>query len=250
MRQALTIFAFLLIASIIIGCGSSPTPTPAATATQQVVTVIVTATQPPSTATPAQPTMTPIPTVAVTATLPVATTVSVAPTKAPVTPKPAATKKPTAVAATATATALPIKYGAPTMNKPIWTDSEKDEVVFDGGAIVFDWQSLGGLQGDECYLIQVRTESVNPGPAPRSDYWITKCGDQTPIGASVKFTLESPNRGSPNYDSIKNGSNQMWAHWSLTVVKNLGQCDPAAPFHCKWAPLSPTSTNYFMFKGS
>jgi hypothetical protein len=144
-----------------------------------------------------------------------------------------------------------MKFGAPNINKPIWIDGgQRDEVVFDGGAIIFDWQSVGGLAGDECYLIQVRTESVNPGPASRSDYWMVNCGDQTPIGISVKFTLESPNRGSPNYGSIKNGSDQMWAYWSVTVVKNLGQCDAASKFKCKYAPISPSGTNHFLFKGA
>ncbi|MBI5032649.1 MAG: hypothetical protein HZB51_19170 [Chloroflexi bacterium] len=236
----------LLVAVLVVGCGSSPTVTPAATATSQVVTVVITATPPPPTATSAQPTLTPIPTVGLTLTPTVATLA--APTKAAVATRPPATRTPTKVATPPTATALPIKYGAPTINKPIWSDSEKDEVKFDGSAIVFDWQSLGGLQGDECYLLQVRTEAVNGGVAPRSDYWLVKCGDQTPIGFSIKFTLESPKRGSPNYDSIKTGSDQMWAHWSVTVVKNLGQCD-ASKLKCKYAPLSPTSTNYFLFKG-
>jgi hypothetical protein len=243
-----------IIALVIVGCGTSPTATPAPTQPPQVVTVVITATPPPPTATPAQATLTPIPTVALTATVPTATPTAVAlkPTNTPGAPKPAATKTATKIAATATATALPMKFGSPVINKPVWTENEKDEVKFYGGAIVFDWQSVGGLNGDECYLVQVRTEAVNPGPAPQSDYWIVGCGDQTPLAQSVKFTLESPIRvgSAPNYSSLILDTSQMWAHWTLSVVKNLGQCDPSYKFHCKYAPISPSSTNYFLFKGN
>ena len=244
-----------IIALLIVGCGTSPTATPAPTQPPQVVTVVITATPPPPTATPPQPSLTPIPTVALTATVPAAvspTTVALKPTNTPGAPKPAATKTATKVAVTATATALAMKFGSPVINKPVWTENEKDEVKFYGGAIVFDWQSVGGLNGDECYLVQVRTEAVNPGPAPQSDYWLVKCGDQTGLAQSVKFTLESPNRvgSAPNYSSLILDTSQMWAHWTLSVVKNLGQCDPAYSFHCKYAPISPASTNYFLFKGN
>lgn len=248
MRQILTVFALALIAALVIGCGSSPTATPAPTQPPQQITVIITATPLPPTATPAQPTLTPIPTVALTTTVSSPTPAAVAQaTKPPVTAKPAATRTPTKVATPPTATALPIKYGAPVLNYPVW--ESKDEVKFDGSDIIFNWQSIGGLQGDECYLIQVRTEPVNGGGASRSDYWMVNCSDQTAIGYPVKFTLWSPKRGSPNYDSVKTGSDQMWAHWSVTVVKNLGQCD-ASKLKCKYAPVSPSSTNYFLFKGS
>lgn len=248
-------FLMVILAISLIGCGSAtPAATPAATQPPQVVTVVITATPPPPTATQPLPSLTPIPTVALTATVPSAvspTTGAVKPTNTPGAPKPAATRTPTKVAATATATALAMKFGAPVINKPVWTDNQKDEVKFYGGAIVFDWQAVGGLGSDECYLVQVRTEPVN-GSGSQSDYWITNCGNQTQTGYSVKFTLESPNRigTAPNYSSIiLSNSSQMWAHWTLSVVKNLGQCDAAYQYHCKYAPLSPSSTNYFLFKG-
>lgn len=140
------------------------------------------------------------------------------------------------------------------LTRPLWTEDQKDEVKFPGGAMVFDWQSVGGLGGDECYLLQVNTEPVNPGPGigTAADYWLVNCGDQTPKGYSVKFVLESPNRvgPQPSYSSLLLQTSQMWAHWSISVVKNLGQCDPGYAYHCKYAPISPSSKAYFLFKGN
>lgn len=242
-----------LLATFIIGCGTATTPTPAATQPPLVITVIVTATLPPPTATSAAPTVTPM------ATLPLtSTTVTATPTqaiaKAATATRPPATRTPTRPAVTPTATALPMKFGAPSLNRPVWTENQKDEAKFPGGAIILDWQSVGGLGGDECYLVQIATEPVNPGPGiegSRSDYWVTHCGDQTATGASVKFTIESPNRigSAPNYGSILLNTDQMWANWSVTVVKNLGQCDPSYSYHCKTAPISPPGKNRFLFKG-
>jgi hypothetical protein len=252
-RKILSIAMFTLIALFIIGCGTSPTPTPLPTQPPQVITVVITATPPPATATPPQPSITPIPTVAITATV-------VAPTKAAVvtavssSARPAPTRTPTKPAASPTASALPIKFAAPVLTRPIWTEDQKDEVKFPGGAIVFDWQSVGGLGGDECYLIQANTEPVNPGPGigVAADYWLVNCGDQTPKGYSVKFVLESPNRvgPQPTYSSLLLQTSQMWAHWSVSVVKNLGQCDPGYTYHCKYAPISPSNKAYFLFKGN
>ncbi len=252
-HKPLSVILLVLIALVVVGCGTSPTPVPLPTQPPQVITVVITATPLPATATPPQPSLTPIPTVAITTTV-------VAPTKAAVTTvvsssaRPVPTRTPTKPAASPTATALPIKFGAPSLTRPIWTENQKDEVKFPGGAIVFDWQSVGGLGGDECYLLQVNTEPVNPGPGigVASDYWLVHCGDQTPKGYSVKFVLESPNRvgPQPNYNSLLLQTSQMWAHWSITVVKNLGQCDPNYTYHCKYAPLSPAGQGTFLFKGS
>ena len=241
-----------IIALLIIGCGTSPTPTPAASPTSQVITVVITATQPPPTATPAQPTMTSIPTVALTVTTPVTTPVVIAQaTKAPVTtPKPAATKAPTKIVATTTATALPMKFGTPTLTSPIW--SNKDERRFEADDLIFRWRPVGGLQGDECYLLNVSSEAVNPGPGigTGADYFVVNCGNGSgPTDRDVQFTLFSPKRGGPSYASIELHTD-MWVHWSITVVKNLGQCDAANSYHCKSAPISPTQTDYFRFIGS
>lgn len=252
-KKTLVLFVLAILAVSTVGCGSAtptsvvPTPSPVQ------VTVVVTATPPPPTATSEAPSITPLPTEGVTETVPAAVT-PLKPTTAAGTPKPAATKKPAPPATTVTPSPLPLTLPAPVLNRPLWTDSQKDEVKFPGGAIVFDWQSVGALGQDECYLVQVRTEPVNPGPGigTGSDFWVTKCGDQTQSGYSVKFTLESPNRPgiAPSYSSVLLSTSQMWAHWSITVVKNLGQCDPSYQFHCKTVPLSPSSNAYFLFKGS
>jgi len=247
--------SFLLVAVValsVVGCGTATAPTLTPTQPPQVITVIVTATPPPPTATSSAPTVTPMPTLPLTSTVAAATpTQAVAKaTTAPRTPTRTPTKKP----ATATATALPMKFGAPNLTHPIWTDNQKDQATFPGGAIIFDWQSVGGLAGDECYLVQATTEPVNPGPgieSSRGDYWVAWCGDQTGTGVSVKFTLEPPRLigAAPNYSSILLNTDQMWANWSVTVVKNLGQCDPSYQYHCKWAPISPSAKGRFLFKG-
>lgn len=245
------LFLFSLLVFLLIGCGTATTPTPLPTQPPQVITVIITATPPPPTATSPAPTVTPMSTLPLTATVAVAT-----PTQAAVKPtvaRPAATRTPTRPAIPPTMTALPMKFGAPSLNRPVWTENQKDEAKFPSGAIILDWKSVGGLGGDECYLIRISTEPVNPGPGigVASDYWLTLCGDQTAAGASVKFILESPNRpgNAPNYGSILLNTNEMWANWSVTVVKNLGDCDPSYRYHCKTAPISPPGQGRFLFKG-
>jgi hypothetical protein len=241
-----------LLAILVIGCGTTPSPTPLPTQPPLVITVVVTATPPPPTATSAAPTVTPMPTLPLTATVTTATpTQAVA--KATTAPRPAATRTPTRPAVPPTTTALPIKFAAPSLNRPVWTENQKDEAKFPGGAIVLDWKSVGGLAGDECYLVRIMTEPVNPGPGigVKSDYWVVGCGDQTPAGASFKFTLESPNRPgpSPHYGSVLLDTNEMWANWSVTVVKNLGDCEPSYRYHCKTAPISPPGQGRFLLKG-
>lgn len=246
------LISFILLALIVIGCGTATTPTPLPTQPAQVVTVIITATPLPPTATSAAPTVTAMPTLPLTATVTAATpTQGVA--KVATATRPAATRTPTKPAVVPTATALPLKFGAPSLNRPVWTETQKDEAKFPGGAIILDWKSVGGLGSDECYLVRVTTEPVNPGPGigTKSDEWVVHCGNQTAVGASVKFTLESPNRpgGAPHYNSILLNTNEMWANWSITVVKNLGDCNPDYKYHCKTAPLSPPGQGRFLFKG-
>ncbi len=251
-RRFFLISVALIVLVLTVACGTAPTPTPAPTQPPIIQTVIITATPAPVTATPIPPAPTAvIPTVAViTPTVVVVSTT--APTKAAVvaTPRPAATRTPTKPAVVPTATPFPLKFGAPILNTPIWTDSQKDQVVAMGGAIVLDWKSLGGLEGDECYRIDIRTEPINPGPgvAAKGDYWVVKCGDQTPVNTSVKFTIESPNRvgALSNYGSIQ-PDGEVWAYWTLTVVKNLGSCEASYPFHCKTAPISGQGKGYFKF---
>ncbi|MBM3127686.1 MAG: hypothetical protein FJ009_03525 [Chloroflexi bacterium] len=243
-----------LLATLVIGCGTATTPSPAPTQPPQVITVIITATPPPPTATSVAPTVTPMPTLPLTSTVAAVTTPTQAVAKATTAPRAAATRTATKPGVAPTATALPLKFGAPALNRPVWTETQKDEAKFPGGAIILDWKSVGGLGGEECYLIRITTEPVNPAPgidSNRSDYWIDKCGDQTGAGASVKFTLEPPRLvgAAPNYGSILLNTNEMWATWTVTVVKNLGDCDPSYRYHCKTAPISPPGQGRFLFKG-
>ncbi|MCI0475678.1 MAG: hypothetical protein L0Y55_05480 [Anaerolineales bacterium] len=242
-----------LFAAFVVGCGTATTPTPLPTQPAQVITVIITATPPPPTATSVAPTVTPMPTLPLTSTV-VAATPTQAVAKATTAPRPAATRTATKPGVAPTATALPLKFGSPRLTRPIWTENQKDEAKFPGGAIILDWQSIGGLGSDECYLVRITTEPVNPAPgidSNRSDYWVDKCGDQTGAGASVKFTLEPPRLvgAAPNYGSILLNTNEMWATWTVTVVKNLGDCDPSYKYHCKTAPISPPGQGRFLFKG-
>ena len=241
---------FVLIAGV--GCGTSPTPAPtkaAATEAPRVITVVITQTPLPPTATPAQPTITLIPTLALTASVPVATPVVKATTAStPSTPRPAATRTPTkaAVVATAAPTAVPVKFGAPTLSSPIFDLGKgvKDERHFPSDALVFRWTSVGALGTDECYLVAVE---FSPGTG---DKFIARCGDQTPAQAAVQFTLNQPNRASPNYSSLLPWPvSDTTVSWTVTVVKNLGlQADKV---HSNTAPLSPASSQaQFPLKGS
>ncbi len=240
-RKIMTLSAFALIALIIVGCGSSTTPTPAPTQVPQVVTVVITTTPAP-TATLPPPTL--APTVVITPTT-VAVTGTVAKPIAAGTPKPAATKKPTVVAVVPTATALPLKFGAPSLIEPI---SEKDERRFPGQALVFKWNQVGSLQANECYLLSVVVEPINPGPSSRSDAFMMNCGDQPVQSGLTSFTLNQPNQPGPNYSALLPDGSDFWVNWTITVVKNTNVC--VDKFHCKTLPISPASNKVrFLLRG-
>lgn len=250
-KQSVLILTLALVALFVVSCGSAPTPTPAPTQPPLVITVVITPTPLPATATPSQPTLTPIPTVAVTTTLPTA----VPPTKAAVVAtKPPVVRTATKPAVAPTATALPLKFAAPQPFQPLWqppwNDTQKDEVKFPGSAMVFRWKPVGGLGGEDCYLLSLTAEPINANVPARSDSFLNGCGDQTAVDAQngYGFTLYQPGKGSPNYSSLLMDASEMWVSWSVTVVKNLGQCSDA--YHCKTAPLSPASyRGKFLFKG-
>lgn len=249
-QQFVLIFTLTLIAAFVISCGSAPTPTPAPTQPPLVITVIITPTPLPATATPSQPTLTPIPTVAVTTTLP--TAVPATKPAVAVATKPPVVRTPTKPAVAPTATALPLKFAAPGLIEPLWqppwNEGQKDEVKFPGSAMVFKWRATGGLGSDECYLLSLTSEPINANLPPRSDNFLTNCGDQTQRDFPVSFVLYQPNKGSPNYTSLMMEASEMWVSWTITAVKNQGQC--ADQFHCKSAPLSPASLRgRFLFKG-
>ena len=148
--------------------------------------------------------------------------------------------------ATAAPTAVPVKFGAPTLSSPIFDLGKgvKDERHFPSDALVFRWTSVGALGTDECYLVAVE---FSPGAG---DKFLARCGDQTPAQAAVQFTLNQPNRASPNYSSLLPWPvSDTTVSWTVTVVKNLGlQTDKV---HYNTAPLSPASSQaQFPLKGS
>lgn len=256
-KQIGLVIALALVALLLVGCSSAtPTPLPLPTQPPQVVTVVITATPPPATATPAQPTMTPVPTVALTTTVPAPSAATKAASSSSASTKPVvvASRTPTKVVVPPTATTLPLKYVAPFLLYPLWqpsfNTSQQDEVKYPGAAMVLQWKSVGTLYGDECYRVDMTSEPINAPPPPRSDYFVKCSNNDVATDATVTFTLNKPNQPGPNYSSliIENASD-MWVSWTVTVVKNLGQCVDS--FHCKTAPLSqPSSKGRFLLKGS
>jgi hypothetical protein len=239
-----------LVALGLVACGTAPTPTPAATQPPIVQTVIITATPQPVTATPLpQPTATAVvPTVAITPTVPPATT---APTKAAVvaTARPAPTRTPTKPAVAPSATAIPIKYPGVRLVEPNYDLDKgvKDERHFPADALIFKWQGIPGLGGDECYLVTV---SFEPGAR---DNFLTGCGNVFPDGLDIGknlawFKLNRPDQAGPNYSSLLPQQGEFWAYWSVIVVKNMGTKPDGKPLT---APLSPDSGRYkFLMKGN
>lgn len=234
-------FAGLFIA---VGCSSATPTKPAPSPTPVQVIVVVSPTPPPATATSA-PTVALPPTPVVTATVPLTTPV---PAK-PATPKPAATKKP---APTITHTPAPaLKLAAPTLLSPMFTSGgQKDERHSPGDALKFIWTSVGGLNGDECYLVTV---SFNPGAG---DSFLGPCADQTPAQSAVSFTLNQPRMPGPNYSALlPNPISDTTVSWYVTVVKDNGAAPsgavgPGGARH-RVTPLSPPSSPaQFPLKGS
>jgi hypothetical protein len=244
----------LIVLIAVAGCGSAPaTPTkPVPTTAPQVVTVVITATNPPPTATTTAPTITPIPTLALTTTVPVTTPVTAKATATRGTPRATATKKPvtpTVAAATTAATAVPLKFAAPTLLEPRWVEGQKDERHFPGDALIFKWNSVGGLNGDECYSVRVDMVPVSASVVSRGDSFLVRCGDQTPKDYAVTFTLNQPHQGGPNYGSLLPDTQEIWVYWTVTVVKDLGL--KAGTQQHNTTPLSPASSKaQFLLKGS
>jgi hypothetical protein len=233
------------------GCGTAATPTPAPTQAAQVITVVVTATPPPPTATSAAPSITPLPTMNITETTQTTAT-PIKPTSAPV--RATATKKPAAPAATATATPLPLTLPAPVLIGPDFNPDQgrKDERHFPSDALIFEWQSIGPLGTNVCYMIRV---DFVPGAGDSflqcDPQWTQKAPAQT-----VQFILYQPNRGGPTYGGLlPNPPSDLMVKWSVTVVADQGQgtgpVDPRTGIRHKVAPLSPKSDTFeFPFKGS
>ncbi len=258
----LALALILAVGIAITGCGSSPTPTrPAPTQPPQppqVITVIITPTALPPTATVALPTITPIPTIAVATVPPAPTTAAVKPTAVPAATKagPTATRRPTTPAApvaVATNTVVAAnKYPAPVPVRPIYNQAtgQTDERHYPADTLQFIWQSVGSLQGDECY--QIRVEMV-PG---QGDTFLQCDPSATQVGAgsNASFTLNKPNQAGPNYSALwPLNAGECNVNWTVQVVKDNGKGtgaqDPTGQRHST-TPLSPKSTTvFFLLKG-
>jgi len=241
MKQKIISLALVtLIVLLVVGCGASPTPTPALTQPPQIITVVVTATPPPATAAPAQPT--PTLTVATTTTA----TVALQPTQAPVTPKPSATKKPTVPAPTVTPTPVPLTRSAPKLIGPNFNPDlgRKDERHSPSDALVFEWESIGPLGPNECYMIRVDFE---PG-AGDSFLQCDPSETQKAQSQTTRFTLNQPTHGGPNYSGLlPDPPNDLTVKWSVTIVRDDGVGPDGV--HHKTTPLSPKSDTFqFLLK--
>ena len=251
-KLALVFGMGLVIVLSVVGCGTAATPTHAPTLAPQVITVVVTATPPPATDTPAVPSITPLPTVVVTQTQATATLAKA--TSEPVSTKPAATKKPAPPPATATPSPIPLTLPAPVLIGPNFNPDQgrKDERHFPADALIFEWQSIGPLSENVCYMIRV---DFVPGAGDSflqcDPQWTQKASAQT-----VQFILYQPNHTGPTYGGLlPYPPGDLTVKWSVTVVAVQGQgtgpMDPRNGVRYKVLPLSPKSDTYqFPFKGS
>jgi len=246
-RRMLVVGLSIVVLGLGVACGTAPTPTPAPTQPPVQITVVVTATPPPMTATPLPPPPTQVlPTQVLT---PTVASAPATPTRVAAvnTPRPAATRTPTRPAVAPTATSLPIKFAAPKLlNLNYDLDKGvKDERHFPADALVFQWEAITGLGGDECYLVTV---SFEPG---QRDSFLTGCGNsftkEVPRNPA-EFKLNSPNQLGPNYSSLLPQAGEFWAYWWVTVVKHTGTRPDGKP---NTLPISPDSGKHkFLMKGN
>jgi hypothetical protein len=242
-----------LLAAFVAGCSTTTTPTPMPTQPPQISSVVITETPQPPTATAAAPTVTPLPTLPLPSTVITATPPQAVAKVA--TPRPAATRTPTKRAVAPSATKVPMKFGAPILLEPIWTDDRHDERKQPSGALTFKWKGQTGMAGDECYLVTVTFSAWDPsaGASTRQDSFLWGCNGKTTISSQdgsedPPLTLYQPNRGGPTYASLLIDVADIRVTWTVTIVKNLGQCTD--DFHCKTVPISPPGSAYFILRGS
>jgi hypothetical protein len=255
-KLALLSGASLLVLLSVAGCGGGATPTPASTVAPREITVIVTATPPPATETSAAPTITPLPTVNTTETQAAVTLVK--PTNTSVPPKPA-TRKPTAPRATATATSVPLTMPAPVLIRPNFDPGgtgQKDERHSPSDALIFEWQSIGPLAANVCYMIRVDLVPMN-APQPATGDAFLQCDSQWTQKAqaqTVQYVLYQPGHSGQTYSGLlPNPPTDVWVEWYVTVVADqgagTGPQDPTGTRH-KVVPLSPQSSTFkFILKG-
>ena len=249
--KTVSLIVAVLIAVSVIGCGAAATPTPSATQTPFQITVIVTATPPPPTATSAAPTITPLPTLGANVTVPAPTT-AVKPTNTPGAAKPTATKKPAVAAATVTPTSPPLTLPAPVLNGPNFNPDigQKDERRTPSDALIFEWQSIGPLAPNVCYMIRVDFIPMNNQPGG-GDAFLQCDSTQTQKAPAqtVNFTLYQPTHTGMNYSGLlPNPPTDLWVEWTVTVVTvqgaGTGPYDPISGIRHLFVPQSPKSNTF------
>lgn len=221
------------LAVAIIGCDRlSPGPTPTPTAAP---TLVPAPTQAPS-ATPLPPTATLEPTQAPTVIV-TAPTVTTAPTDTPtVEPTKTRVRQPVSPKPTPTNTGVVLKYPAPTLIEPgapgtSFTFSTNNDLVF-------KWQPVADLSQNECYLITVWFINVQDQRYSPFTQLIGNSCASVISGGNLKFTLNRPKFGPPNYafqiaDAEKFTPTQVFrVRWWVQVVITDG------------TPLSPPSAQY------
>ncbi|MBI3914508.1 MAG: hypothetical protein HY327_10050 [Chloroflexi bacterium] len=254
--RRLILYAFVVALSFaLLGCGTA-TPTrsaqPAATQAPIVITVIVTATPVPITATAEATSAT---TQTAVATQPAGNNPTRAAGQATSTTRPVGptnTRRPATATIAPQGTAVPSatifvqKYPAVRLIGPVFivdAGGRKDERHFPSDALTFEWESVGGLGGGECYMITV---ALKPGAG---DSFLNNCESQIGKAQTVRFTLNQPSRAGPNYGSLlPNPSGDTTVSWFITIVRDDGLAADGA--HHKFTPLSPPSDLFsFPFKG-
>ncbi len=239
----------LVIPLVIAGCsGNAPTPTRPAPTQVSVVTVVITPTPQPPTPT-SLPTPTEVlPTAPLTVTVPTDTPAATS-TRPRVTPRATATRKASPPAATPSAVAL--RYPAPVIIGPVYNANRKDERHYPADALIFTWQSVTPLQGNECYQINV---VFSPGGTDTYIQCDPAKATQVGQGLPAQFTLNSPRQGGLNYGSLlPTTTGDTTVNWNVLVVKDdgagTGPIDSNGTRH-KTTPLSPKSdTAQFPLKG-
>ncbi len=200
---AVLLFFGLVIAYTSAGCSSSSaTPTVKPTETESIVFVVVTATLQPTleATTILEPTITPLatftpvgftsptPTNAVTAspTVRKATAVNTPAGNTPAasTPRPVSTAKATATNVPPTPAPLQYVYGAPAIIGPA-----AGTIINEGNAIELQFNSVGPLPADVCYIVNMQFINPNASPGNVPSQWCFSPGDQSSAGARLKMSV-------------------------------------------------------------
>jgi hypothetical protein len=142
---------------------------------------------------------------------------------------------------------LPLRYPAPRLIGPVNDPGlgRRDERHNPADTLVFQWQSVGALGGNECYALRV---DLSPGQGDSFLQCDAGLATQLVQGATAQFTLYRPGQAGPNYAGLlPPEASDTTVSWSVQVVKDLGKgTGPASPDGTRHnvAPLSPKSSVY------